>query len=132
MFLVLARPTRPRGLVLVGPTRIGKTEYIRSWGTHIYWGGSTTIRDCDWESADYLVVDDVPWEFFPGKKQFLGGQLQFIMTEKYVRKTRITFGKACIYICNEDPFLVMTDDEKIYFEENCVKVVLPNIKLFNE
>lgn len=120
---------RPTGLILVGPTRLGKTEYVRSWGNHIYWGGGTTIRDCDWGTAEYLVVDDVPWEYFVGKKQFLGGQKSFILTEKYVRKTRITFGKPCVYISNSDPFMDMSEEEKEYFGEN-VKVIFLTNKLY--
>lgn len=130
MFICLARPERPRGMVLVGPSRIGKTSLVRSWGPHIYWGSSTTIRDCDWESATYLVVDDCPWEFFVGKKQFLGGQREFILTEKYVRKTRIVFGKACIFISNTDPFNDMNEDEKEYFNINCDKLILGGEPLF--
>lgn len=117
---------------MVGPTRIGKTSLVRSWGPHIYWGGSTTIRGADWDNAEFIVVDDVPWEYFTGKKQFLGGQHEFILTEKYVRKTRIVFGKPCIYVCNEDPFYDMNEQEKEYYGGNCVKVILGDSKLYVE
>lgn len=112
---------RPIGLILIGPTRIGKTCWARSLGPHIYWGGSTTIRDADWGGVDYIVVDDVPWDYFVGKKQFLGGQHEFILTEKYIRKTRIVFGKPVIYLCNENPFPDMKDvEERDYFLKNVV------------
>ena len=102
----------------------------RSWGPHIYWGGGTTIRGVDWAAADYLVVDDVPWEYFSGKKQLLGGQHEFILTEKYIRKTRITFGKPVIYICNLNPFNNMDSEEYEYYNVNCVLVELGNNKLY--
>lgn len=98
-------------------------------GAHIYWCGGTTIRDADWAGARYLVVDDVPWEFFSGRKQLLGGQREFILAEKYVRKTRITFGKPVIYLCNSDPRLEMKDDEEAYYDGNVMYHFLIN-KLF--
>lgn len=120
---------RPTSLVLTGPSRYGKTAWARSLGSHIYWCGSTTIRDVDWAGASYLVCDDVPWEFFSGKKQLLGGQRDFILTEKYIRKTRITFGKPVIYLSNHDVRDDMTFDERTYYNVNVFYFTIVN-KLF--
>lgn len=91
----------------------------RSWGKHLYWNTMCTISGQDWDGADYLVVDDVPWEYFIGRKAFLGGQRDFILTEKYVRKTKIQWGKPVVYLCNEDPRHEMKDWEEKYFNDNC-------------
>ncbi len=103
----------------------------RSWGKHLYWNTMCTITDQDWEGAEYLVVDDVPWEFFAGKKPILGGQRNFILTEKYVRKTPITFGKPVVYLCNDDPRHDMKGSEVTYYEGNC-EFVFVYEKLYEE
>lgn len=102
----------------------------RSFGKHVYWNSGTTIVNTDWESAEYLVVDDVEWEYFVGKKCFLGCQRNFILTEKYVKKTPIKFGKPCIYLCNEDPREAMSMREETYYADNVDYVVLGNDKLY--
>lgn len=110
--------------MVIGKTRLGKTVWARSLGNHIYWNGIGTISSCDWVGASYIVVDDTEWEFFKCKKQLLGAQYQFSSTEKYRAITTITFGKPCIYLCNEDPREKMTGAEEVYYRDNCQYVFL--------
>jgi len=57
---------RPKSLILVGPSRIGKTTWARSLGSHMYMGGGFNLDD--WKSdVEYLVCDDITWQYFPNK-----------------------------------------------------------------
>lgn len=76
----------------------------------------------DWRGAQYLLVDDCPWEFFKCRKQLLGGQAEFTCTEKYRPLMKIKFGKPVIYLCNEDVRADMTENERRYYADNCVFV----------
>ena len=40
-----------------------------------------------------------------GYKQWLGGQWQFTTTDKYHKKKTIQWGKPCIYISNDNPYM---------------------------
>jgi len=55
-------------------------------------------------AQDYLVIDDVQWEsltkFYKG---IVGAQTEVTLTDKYRKKTRITWGCPCIILCNRLP-----------------------------
>lgn len=109
-------------LVLVGPTKYGKTSYIRSKGFHVYWKSyinvSTLISGVR-EGAGFLVVDDPCYESdldsFPCGKTILLGTAG-TLTDKYTRKTDLERGLPCVYLCNELPR--MSD----YWRENSIVV----------
>ncbi|ORX47108.1 hypothetical protein BCR36DRAFT_371905 [Piromyces finnis] len=75
---------RPNSLILVGPSRSGKTEWARSLGQHMYFNNLLNLDDWD-ESADYIVLDDFSSDitkFLPSLKCFFGGQKEFTLTDK--------------------------------------------------
>jgi len=86
---------RPRSLVLIGASRTGKTSWARSLGPHIYWAGFIDISRFD-VSATYVIFDDFDFKFMPNKKQWLGCQKEFVITDKYRKKFSISWGKPCI------------------------------------
>ena len=94
-------------------------------GKHAYFGGLFNLDEFDQEEADYAVFDDINggFGFFPSYKQWLGGQFEFTATDKYRHKQMITWGKACIYICNLDPrnewYKPGTTPDFTWMEENC-------------
>nr|UBJ26247.1 replication-associated protein [Giant panda feces-associated gemycircularvirus] len=118
---------RPKGLVLFGATRLGKTVWARSLGPHSYFGGLFNLDEYS-ESTDYAVFDDINGglAYFPSYKQWLGGQFDFTVNDKYKHKRTVRFGKPSIYICNEDPREVWykpgTRPDFAWMEENCVFV----------
>lgn len=114
---------RPKSLLLVGPTRIGKTIWARSLGIHIYWNGMTDLSTFR-ADAKYIIFDDVPFEFFPNRKQWLGAQKEFTATDKYRRKTTLTWGKPCIYIVNPEDNPHNSPLWNPWFEQNVVTVYL--------
>jgi len=62
------------------------------------------------ETADFIVMDDVPFQFIASRKQFWGCQREFIVTDKYRAKRKIGGGKPLIYLGNdEEDFEVARD-----------------------
>lgn len=65
---------RPKGLILWGPTRTGKTAWARSLGTHAYMNGMWNVEDFD-DKAEYAVFDDMSLGGFTySYKGFFGKQ----------------------------------------------------------
>ena len=93
---------RPKTLVLVGPSRIGKTAWARSLGHHMYFNHMFNLDDWD-DTATYMVLDDIEFEFIPARKALFFGQEQFVMTDKYRKKKTVRWGKPVLYLCNNEP-----------------------------
>jgi len=93
---------RPKSLILVGPTRCGKTTFARSLGRHMYFNGAFDLSKWD-SSVSYAIFDDFEWQFMPFKKCFFGCQKCFVLTDKYKGKRTVEWGKPMIFICNELP-----------------------------
>ncbi|QJA43245.1 MAG: replication-associated protein [Genomoviridae sp.] len=91
-------------LCLYGETRLGKTLWARSLGSHAYFGGLFCL-DESVTDVDYAVFDDMQGglEFFHGYKFWLGCQAQFYATDKYKGKKLIDWGRPSIWLSNEDP-----------------------------
>lgn len=77
-------------------------------------------------SAKYLIMDDIPFDFVPNKKQWWGGQKFFIATDKYKRKTPIEWGKPFIYLCNNDDDPTLSKHWSPWFSTNSVIVYVNN------
>lgn len=105
---------RPKTLVLVGATRLGKTEWARSLGPHVYMKSYLNFKL--WNQAmQYLVLDDVPWKHLKRyEKDLIGGQQEFVANEKYMRKKRILFGKPTIILTNDQP-QIWEDMSQVYY-----------------
>lgn len=120
---------RPLSLLIIGPSRTGKTELARSFGHHIYWNGYFDLRQYD-NSAEYAIFDDIPWERFEFMaKQWLGAQKEFTCTDKYCRKQTIRWGRPTIYISNTDPRDKMDDHIREWLQHNVITQIIHN-KLF--
>lgn len=100
---------RPKTLILVGPTRTGKSMWSRSLGTHMYFQGMFNLDD--WEDgAKYAIFDDIDWKFFPNKKQFIGCQSDFVLTDRYRKKKTVKYGIPTIVCMNDDNYNCMSED----------------------
>ncbi|ORX44058.1 hypothetical protein BCR36DRAFT_373539 [Piromyces finnis] len=96
--------SRPQSLILIGPSRSGKTEWARSLGKHMYFNNLLNMDDWD-DTADYIILDDFSSDitkFLPSWKCFFGGQKQFTLTDKYRGKRTVKWGKPMIWLSNED------------------------------
>jgi len=111
---------RAKCLVLVGPTRLGKTAWARSLGKHMFWRGQVNLGGWQQE-ASYIVIDDIPWKFIPQKKSLLTQMGDITVTDKYVKKLDVCNDKPAIVLVNElDGF----EEEQQYWERNTVVVRL--------
>lgn len=108
---------RPKSLVIWGASRLGKTEWARSLGHHMYFNGLFDLGEWD-HTAEYAVFDDwSDWSKFYFYKQFMGAQRQFTLTDKYRKKRTVRWGKPCIILANNRP---QWDDEE-WIEGNTIQ-----------
>jgi hypothetical protein len=109
---------RVKGLVLRGPTRLGKTSWARSLGVHTYWNGGI-----DWskhlETDLYCVIDDIPLEMIPRKQQLFGCQFDITVSQKYKPLMNYRWGIPVIYLTNDPSYLEKESDYfKVWWEGN--------------
>lgn len=118
---------RRRCLILVGPTRLGKTSWARSLDPcHIFMRGSVNL-DKFHPAAKHIIIDDVPWQFIPNKKQWLLAMGECEFTDKYRPKQTIINDKPAIVLLNDKPDFA---DEYEYWSNNSVLVEITE-PLFN-
>lgn len=104
------RPERPRSLVLVGASRLGKTQFARSLGEHAYVANQWDLGSFDGLSSSfwsfgYVVFDDILWDTFKSSaKSWFGSQRDFSVSDKYKRKRRIPGGVPSIFLINPEDF----------------------------
>lgn len=110
-------------LILIGPSKLGKTEMIRSFGPHIFQRSTWSLSDLrdNLHSADYIVFDDVDWNRTLVKllRPIFLAMGDCILSDKYTKKVPIsTVGKPCAII-SHNPYDVQWfmgpewDDNKI-------------------
>lgn len=79
----------------------------------------------DWcAAAEYLIFDDIDFDYVPAKKCFFGAQKSFTVTDKYRGKRTVNWGKPLIFLCNTHPFLKLEGNELDWFNDNSVVVTL--------
>jgi hypothetical protein len=98
---------------------MGKTEWARSLGKHIYWMGMKDLNTWD-HDAEYLVMDDMPWEFVPDKKAFFGAQRTVSLTAKFKRIRTYDWGKPLIFLCNYNPWHCWDKEPEWYGDRTVV------------
>lgn len=113
---------RPKSLIIWGRTRMGKTLLARHWGKHSFFNGKFNVDALD-TNVQYAVFDDMEGRMkdFPYKK-WLGAQHEFTITGKYKKEKRIIWGKPCIWLCNENPYLTEKGVDFNWLRENTVIV----------
>ncbi|AFR11828.1 Rep [Baminivirus] len=125
-----ARPRlegRLQSLYVEGASRIGKTEWARSLGPHVYFNNMYNLDDLKsaLRYAEFAVFDDIPFDRLPAWKSFFGCQHTFTLTDRYRKKFTISdWSKPSIFLVNPD----MTYDawnkgrEWEYIKQNAVIV----------
>jgi len=100
---------RPKSLLIVGPSRLGKTQLIKTmFPIHTYWYQYIDLRSWN-DSASLLILDDFEWDKIPCKKGLIGAQETIVLTDKYCRKKTIDWGKPCVILMNDLPLLDQWD-----------------------
>ncbi|CAF1124533.1 unnamed protein product [Rotaria sordida] len=98
-------PHRPKCLILIGPTGVGKTSFALSLpGKVCYFKGRWSLSN--WcSNARYLVFDDIPWDDyeklnFPNKKDLLTANGRVSVTDKYQPSVTIDVTMPSIVLLN--------------------------------
>jgi len=120
----LSKKDRALCLFLDGVGGLGKTEWARSLGRHIYYSGSIdTLANWD-DDAMYIVLDNIPWNKLKQPKSWLTCKGECTLAARYGKKRSVIIDKPCIYITNGsdmDMDLVYTDS---YWLANAVVALL--------
>ncbi|ABG26025.1 rep protein [Spilanthes yellow vein virus] len=99
-----ARPLRPKGIVIEGESRTGKTLWARSLGPHNYLCGHLDLNPNVFSNdAWYNVIDDVDPHYLKHYKEFMGSQTNWQSNRKYGKPVQIKGGIPTIFLCNPGP-----------------------------
>ena len=113
-------------LCLVGGSGLGKTDYVRRLGDHVYFDGEISCKRMN-SDARFMVFDDMPSVRFGNAghwRQYYGCQKTLGLRDLHF-KGQMIWGRPCIFLCNEDedPRLDGTLDTD-YLLRNCIFVDL--------
>ena len=119
------RQRRP-SLCLLSCSGLGKSDYVRRLGNHVYFDGEISCKRMNSDTR-FMVSDDVPCVRFGNAghwKQYYGCQKTFGLRDLHF-KGQMIWGCPCIFLCNEDenPRLDGTLDTD-YLLSNCIFVDL--------
>lgn len=93
----------------------------------MYFGGMFDLGLWD-ETARYAIFDDwEDWTKMYFYKQFLGGQKEFTITDKYRKKRSVKWSKPSILLSNGYPGHSW---DRSWLEKNCVIIDIRSNKLY--
>jgi hypothetical protein len=115
-------PNRPISLVLKGVSKLGKTEWARSLGRHMYFNTHFDFKNRWDPDAEYIIFDDFDFEFIPNKKCFFGAQREFAITDKYASKRTVLWGKPAIFLTNA--FFDYPEKDRLWYLQNTKMIEL--------
>jgi hypothetical protein len=129
---------RPKGLVLIGPSRSGKTTLMSLIGDFSYF--KNIWSSDNWEYIPpYTIMDDMDAQdegkglSFSWFKPWFGAQDCMTITDKYKPKEDIQNGKPLIWLNNFDiTETFKSESAQDYIRRNMVYINLGNRNLFTE
>ena len=133
------RFNRPRSLIWIGHSKIGKTAVARSIADHNYYQfGFDGMEDFK-DNKPLVILDDfakkVP-TFLPNWKCWLGSQTDFTINPKFGRRRRISWGHPSIFLNNNNimdkTISEFVDEDIMYINENCIVVFSSERKLWQK
>jgi len=96
---------RPKSLLIIGDSRLGKTQLIRTLYPHAtYWYSMINLETFN-PTCPIVIFDDFDWDKIPCKKGWLGAQHTIVVSDKYKKKQTIEWGRPCVILTNDDPVL---------------------------
>ncbi len=130
--------SRPKGLILIGATRTGKTSLISTLGDFSYFKNVWNVDN--WEGLPpFTVMDDMDAQdegkglSFSWFKPWFGAQDAMTVTDKYRPKIDILNGKPLIWINNYDiTETFQSETAQEYIKGNMVYVNIGNRSLFEK
>lgn len=129
---------RPKGLILIGGTRTGKTSLMSTLGDFSYFKNVWNVDN--WEGLPpYTIMDDMDAQdegkglSFSWFKPWFGAQDAMTVTDKYKPKYDIINGKPLIWINNYDiTESFQSETAQQYIKGNMVYVNIGKRSLFEE
>lgn len=138
---------RPKSIVIEGPSRLGKTEFILSYLTHINLHYNYTRGEFDFSKQNHKnaykinIFDDISLTKIRKEgllKDIIGGQKGFSYNVKYAPKRTIAGKKLNIFLVNPDisfeNYCEWSCDKGYkyheYLEDNCIFIYVPD-KLYH-
>lgn len=114
---------RRKSLCVVGATGLGKTQWARSLGEHLFFMGfAATGDEIDrMEDVEYAIFDDISGGFEKGfhhMKPWFGCNAEIRVKALYREPVLRKWGKPCIWLCNHDPasrwYHISTDESSSF------------------
>jgi len=96
----------------------------------MYFAGMFNLDSWD-PLAEYIVLDDIDFKFLPNKKQLLGCQWEFNLSDKYRKKRHVQFGLPAILLCNEDGWSDIQESPEFPWLGGNMSMVFIYEKFFN-
>lgn len=130
---------RPKSLIWIGPTQIGKTSVVRSTCDNNYYQfGFDGMEDFDSNNC-ITILDDfakkVP-NFLPNWKSWLGSQTDFTINPKFGRRRRVQWGHPTVFLNNnfilDKTVSEFSDQDLDYIHNNCEIVYSGKRKLWEK
>jgi hypothetical protein len=122
---------RKSSLVLVGPTRTGKTVLALSLGPNPISMDGCWNMDNYYPDASHVVVNDVDARKFGPSgfsfwKQVLGCQQWVDVFDRYTKTKRLKWGFPCVWTCNAEDDPRQYSEVRDYLQSNAVVVDVTN------
>lgn len=133
------RNNRPKSLIWIGPTQIGKTSVVRSTCDNNYYQfGFDGMEDFD-SNKPLTILDDFAKKvstFLPNWKCWLGSQTDFTINPKYGRRRRVEWGHPTAFLNNNDildkTISEFSTEDLDYCINNCVIIYSNKRKLWQK
>lgn len=96
------RGGRPKPLVIIGESRIGKTEWALSFGRPGIMSTNWNVDALTKPDMTHLVLNDINLKKFPNAKDFAGCQRYITVSGKWREDRTIDFSLPVIWTCGYD------------------------------
>ena len=114
---------RPTCLVIVGPSRCGKTEWAMSFGRPASMTGGWNVDELTRPDATHLVLNDIVLKDFPNKRDLAVCQESITATGKWREQKTLPFGLPVIWTCTRDNSLEKDKQFWAYMKESGATIV---------
>lgn len=125
------RGGRVKSLILWGPTQLGKTIAARSFGRHGYMClnfNLEKILNMDIDTLEYVLWDDISWNSSglnqDQYKGWFGCQKELDVSDKYMKKHTITWGKPVVFNTNHNPEFGISHVDMDWLNGNCITIAV--------
>ncbi|KAH8203902.1 hypothetical protein TruAng_001966 [Truncatella angustata] len=120
---------RPSCLLIVGPSKYGKTEWAKSFGRPIVMQ-SKFVYDLMTSECTHIVLNDIDLRKFENWRDFMGCQMEVAIDGKYREEKMMDWGKPAIFTANADNNPLKDEAVAQYFKESGGTLVVIEERMF--